>query len=57
MASGSSRSSVPWSRWTGARGPSEHKGPGAYPPNNKTVPVERRSPAKVRHLERIPEDP
>ena len=57
MASESSGGSVPWSGSTSACGPSEHKGPEVYPPNNKTVPVERLWPARVHYPERRPEDP
>ena len=52
MASGASVGSVPRSGWTGARRPSEHKGPETYPQDNETLPVERRWPGRVRDLGR-----
>ena len=57
MASWSSGRSVPGSGWTGARCPSQHKRPEVYPPNNPTMPVERRWPAGGRVLERRAKDP
>ena len=57
MAFGSSERTVPWSRWTGASSASEHKRTEAYPPDNKTLLVERRWLARERDLERRAEVP
>ena len=52
VASGTSGRSFSMSGWTGSCYPSEQKGPESHPPNNTTVPVELRWPARVRDLER-----
>ena len=40
------------SGWTGSCYPGEQKRPESHPPNNTTVPVELRWPARVRDLEK-----
>ena len=52
VASGTSVRGFSMSGWTGSCYPSEQKGPESHPPNNTTLPVELRWPARVRDLER-----